>query len=95
MCNNLSMPIFCNKCNEPKQQESFSKSNRHKTGFNPTCKECINSKINKWRKENKDKTSSYNKKRTEKLNRVKELEEENKKLKEKIKKLELNNEKMY
>lgn len=42
----------CNKCGELKPLYEFKKNSRCKMGVTNTCKICVNSALNAWRKEN-------------------------------------------
>jgi len=51
----------CNKCNEVKSYEFFSKHKTCKDGYQTTCKSCANKYFKEYQKENKEKIKEYQK----------------------------------
>ncbi len=59
----------CSKCKVSKILSEFPKNSRFKSGFNPQCKNCLNSTAKAWRENNPDKFKA-----TRKLNYQKNID---------------------
>jgi hypothetical protein len=62
----------CNKCNEVKSYEFFSKHKSYKDGYQTTCKSCINKNTKLYYLKNKEKIKEYSKKYQKKSIKKKE-----------------------